>query len=110
MRGSSGGSGWRLGVSLSGGRGGFGSGSRLVELGLRGSEVDVDRLFEQAALLGREVLGLGGELQSLEHRHLVRDLVDHLLLEGELGRAATVTIASSSGLSMEASSLSLITG
>ena len=42
------------------------------------------RLFEQALLLGVEGLALGGELQPLEHRHLVRELVDGGLLERDL--------------------------
>ncbi len=37
-------------------------------------------LFEQAAPLGREAFGLGGELQPLDRRHVVRDLVDQALL------------------------------
>ena len=47
-------------------------------------QVGVDGLFEQALLLGVEALGLGRELQSLEHGHLVRELVDGGLLEGKL--------------------------
>jgi hypothetical protein len=41
----------------------------------------------EALLLGVEGLGLGGELQPLEHRHLVGELVDGGLLEGDLGRS-----------------------
>jgi hypothetical protein len=51
-------------------------------------KVGVDGLFDQALLLGVEGLGLGGELQSLEHRHLVVDLVDQCLLERDLAIAA----------------------
>ena len=49
--------------------------------------VGVDGLFEQALLLSAEVLALGGELQHLEHRHLVRDLVDRRPLERDLAVA-----------------------
>ena len=51
---------------------------------LQRRQVGVDRLFEQALLLGAEGLALGGELQPLEHRHLVRELVDDGLLEGRI--------------------------
>ena len=64
------------------------AGPDLIELGLQRRQVGVDRLFEQALLLGVEGLGLGRELQSLEHRHLVVDLVDQRLLEGDLPIAA----------------------
>ena len=80
-RGRFAGSGWRLGAffsPLSWSRG------SLVDLGRQRRQVGVDRLFEQALLLGVEGLGLGGELQPLEHRHLVRELVDGGLLEGDL--------------------------
>ena len=46
------------------------------------------RLFQQALLLGVVGLALGGELQPLEHRHLVRELVDDRLLEGDLATCA----------------------
>jgi hypothetical protein len=59
-------------------------GSDLVELGLQRRQVGVDGLFEQAPLLGVEGLAPGGELQPLEHGHLVRDLVDRGLLERDL--------------------------
>jgi hypothetical protein len=39
-------------------------------------KVGVDGLLEQALLLGRERFALRGELQPLEHGHLVRELVD----------------------------------
>jgi hypothetical protein len=62
-------------------------GPDLVELGLQRRQVGIDRLFQQALLLGVEGLGLGSELQPLEHRHLVVDLVDQRLLEGDLAIA-----------------------
>ena len=45
-------------------------------------------VFQQALLLGIEGFRLGGELQSLEHGHLVRELVDGRLLERDLVVAA----------------------
>ena len=60
------------------------AGQDLVELGLQRRLVGVDGLFEQALLLGVEGLALCGELQPLEHGHLVRDLVDRGLLERDL--------------------------
>jgi len=59
-------------------------GRDLVELGLQRRQVGIDGLFEQAPLLGVEGLAPGGELQPLEHGHLVRDLVDRGLLERDL--------------------------
>ena len=47
-------------------------------------QIGVDGLFEQALLLGVEALGCGRELQPLEHRHLVGELVDDGLLERDL--------------------------
>jgi len=64
------------------------AGHDLVEFGLQRRQVGIDRLFKQALLFGAEGLGLGGELQPLEHRHLVVDLVDQRLLEGNLAIAA----------------------
>ena len=58
------------------------SGCSRLDLGGQRRQVGVDRLFQQALLLGGEGLALGGELQPLEHRHLVRELVDGGLLEG----------------------------
>jgi len=52
------------------------------DLGGQRGQVGVQRLLDQALLLGREGFGLGRELQSLEHGHLVRELVDGGLLEG----------------------------
>jgi hypothetical protein len=62
-------------------------GRELLEFTLQCFQVGVDRFFEQALLLGVEVFALGGELQPLEHRHLVRDLVDRRLLERDLAVA-----------------------
>ena len=59
-------------------------GPDLVEFGLQRCQVGVDGLFEQPLLLGVEGLAPGSELQPLEHGHLVRDLVDHGLLERDL--------------------------
>jgi hypothetical protein len=47
-------------------------------------EIRIQRFFEQAALLTIESLGLRGELQALEHRILVRELLDHHLLVAHL--------------------------
>lgn len=63
-------------------------GRQLLEFALQRLQVGIDRLFEQALLLGVEVLAPGGELQPLEHRHLVRDPVDRGLLERDLAVAA----------------------
>lgn len=59
-------------------------GREFLQLTLHRRQVSVDGLFQQALLLGIEGLGLGGELQSLEHGHLVRELVDGGLLERDL--------------------------
>ena len=56
----------------------------LLDLQRQSGEVGVQRLFDQALLLGVEGFALGGELQALEHGHLVRELVDGGLLEGDL--------------------------
>jgi hypothetical protein len=65
-------------------------GSRLLALDLAGKrlEILVDRLLKQAFLFGAEGLAPGGELQPLEHRHLVRELVDRGLLVPHLGHQA----------------------
>ena len=56
----------------------------LLDLGGQGGQVGVDGFFQQALLLGVEGLGLGRELQPLQDRHLVGELVDEGLLEGDL--------------------------
>jgi len=60
-----------------------------LQLAVELMDVGVQRLLQQAALLAREGAGEaltgGGELQPLEDRHLVRELVDQRLLEGDLG-------------------------
>jgi len=58
-------------------------GDRNHSLDLAGKrlEILVDGFFEQALLLRAEAFAGGSELQSLQHRHLVRELVDHGLLE-----------------------------
>ena len=60
---------------------------RLLGLDLQGQrrQVGVDGLVQQALLLGVVGLGLGRELQPLEHRHLVRELLDGGLLVPHLG-------------------------
>ncbi len=59
-----------------------------LQLAVELVDVGVQRLLQQASLLGREgageALAGGGELHPLEDRHLVRELVDERLLEGEL--------------------------
>ena len=78
-----------LGLQLVAGRLG-----RRALLDLQGQcgQVGVDGLFEEALLIGQMCsvigLGLGGELQPFQHRHLVRELVDGGLLEGDLGTLA----------------------
>jgi hypothetical protein len=57
-----------------------------LDLGCECSQVGIQRLFDEAFLLGAVGLGLRGELQPLEHGHLVRELVDGGLLEGDLAR------------------------
>ena len=47
-------------------------------------QVGVQRLVEQASLLGAVALGLRGELQPLEQRVLVSELVDEGLLVPDL--------------------------
>lgn len=60
-------------------------GCELLELFGDRLQVFFEALFEQAALLALEALLAGGELQALEHRHLVRELVDGGLLVAHLG-------------------------
>ena len=60
----------------------------LLDLGGQRGQVGVHGLFEQALLLGVEGLGLGGELQPLQDRDLVGELVDGGLLEGDLAIVA----------------------
>ena len=84
-RGRFAGSGWRLGCCLSPAPPACPLG--LVELAFDRRDVGVDRFLEQAALLGRVALRLGGELQPLEHRHLVRHLLDEQLHGRDLALA-----------------------
>jgi len=63
-------------------------GRELFQLTLHRCQVSIDGLFQQALLLHIEGFGLGGELQPLEHGHLVRELVDGGLLERDLVVAA----------------------
>jgi hypothetical protein len=60
-------------------------GIHRLDLGGHRRQVAVQRLLQQALLLGAVGLTLGGELQPLEDRVLVRELVDDRLLEGHLG-------------------------
>ena len=53
---------------------------RLDQLG-QFLQVSVGVILEQAPLLGVEALGFGGELQPLDHRHLVGEFVDQRLFE-----------------------------
>lgn len=67
----------------------LGLGLQLLDLGGHGREVRVQGFVQQALLFSVERLGLGRELQPLEQRVLVRDLVDDGLLERDgLLRAA----------------------
>ena len=69
----------------------LGGTAELAHLPLQRRQVLVDGLLQQALLLGAEALGGGGELQPLEHRHLVghlgvdgADVLDlRLLLQGQ---------------------------
>jgi hypothetical protein len=60
------------------------AGHERLDLGRHRGQVRIERLFEQALLLGVVGLALGGELQPLEDRVLVRELGDDGLLEGHL--------------------------
>ena len=60
----------------------------LLDLQGQRRQVGVDGLLNEALLLGVERLGLGRELQPLEYRHLMGELVDRGLLEGDLGALA----------------------
>ena len=53
----------------------------LLDLLGQCGQIGIEGLLDQALLLGGERLALGSELQLLEHRHLVRELVDGGLLE-----------------------------
>ena len=55
----------------------------LFNLLTDGLKILIQGLFEQAALLGAEALGLGGKLQPFENGVLVRELVDGGLFEGQ---------------------------
>jgi hypothetical protein len=57
----------------------------LLDLGGQGGQIGVNGFLEQALLFGVEGLGLGRELQPLEHRHLVSEFVDGGLLESYVG-------------------------
>jgi hypothetical protein len=85
-RGRLAGSGWRLGCCLASGAAAAGW-SQLLDLVHR-RQVGLDLVFEQAALLGAEALGLGGELHALEQRVLVRELVDERPAVAQLGQQA----------------------
>ena len=64
-----------------------------LDLGGHRRQVAVQRLFQQTLLLGAVSLALGGELQSLQDRVLVRELVDDRLLERDLGARGTQLLA-----------------
>ena len=63
------------------------------DLGRHRRQVAVQRLFQQVLLLGGVGLGLRGELQPLEDRVLVGELVDDRLLERDLGARGTQLLA-----------------
>jgi hypothetical protein len=65
----------------------------LLDLLRQRGQVGVDGLFDQAFLFGVEGFALGGKLQALEHRHLVRELVDRRLLERDVVLAALDDLA-----------------
>ena len=54
--------------------------TQRVELGRDRFQIGVDRFFEQAALDATHLLAARGKLPALEHRHLMRQLVDLELL------------------------------
>lgn len=56
----------------------------LLDLGGQGGQIGVDGFFQQAPLFGVERFAAGGEFEPLQHRHLVGELVDEGLLEGDL--------------------------
>ena len=65
---------------------------KLLDLARQLGDVGIQCLVQQALLLGThagaELLAGGGELQPLQHRHLVGELVDERLLERDLARVA----------------------
>lgn len=65
-----------------------GLGGELLQLALHRLKVFIDRVFEKAALIALEHLAVGGELHPLEHRVLMRELVDGGLLVAHLGEQA----------------------
>ena len=71
----------------------LGRGLHALDLGGHRRQVAVQRLFQQALLLGAVGLAPGGELQPLEDRVLVRELVDDRLLERDLGARGTQCLA-----------------
>ena len=78
----------------------------LLDLGRHCRQVSVQRLVEQALLLGVERLRLGSEFQSLEDGVLVRELVDDGLLEGDgLLRTAQGLMRTAQGLMRTAQGL-----
>jgi hypothetical protein len=69
------------------------SGLQLIDLGGYSCQVGVQRLIQQALLLGVELLALRGELQPLQDRVLVRELLDDGLLERRLCARCTQQFA-----------------
>src|SRR5579864_3711825 len=57
-----------------------GSGDCSWELHRDGFEIGVDRLVEEAPLRAVQLFAARGKLPALEHRHLVRELLDLELL------------------------------
>ena len=69
-----------------------------LNLGGHGRQVAVQRLVQQALLLGAEPLALRCELQPLEDGVLVRELLDDGLLERSLGACGPQGIAQLLGI------------
>jgi len=75
----------RLGLGCVGGVGWLGwCRAQRLQFGLQGGQIRVQRLFEQAALIGVQLLALGGKLHTLVAGNLVREQVDLGLLEVDL--------------------------
>lgn len=74
------------------------AGLQPFNLGGHGRQVAVQRLVQQALLLGAEALALRCELQPLEDGVLVRELVDDGLLERSLGACSPQGVAQLVGI------------
>ena len=78
-------------------RGGRGRGESFDLFGDR-LQIRVQRLFQQASLLGVEALRLRGKLQPLQDRVLVRELLDQRVLVLYLGEQARRELAQLRGI------------